>query len=272
MTPRNDIRRPAILGIVNVTPDSFSDGGLCFTCDRAVRHGLELLDDGADMLDIGGESTRPGAAEVPAEEEIRRVAPVIAGIRRFRPEARISVDTRKAAVAAAALEAGATIVNDVSGLTFDPAIAAVAARAGAGMILGHTRGTPERMRDPENCRYGDVVAEVRDFLRRAGETAVAAGVAAEKLIFDPCLGFAKTAEQDWEILRRMEELLTLGPVLIAHSRKSFLGQLLDRPDPKEREMATAAVTLYAAQHGAAMVRVHDVRAAHDVLTVWERLS
>ena len=263
MSPTNNIRRPGILGIVNVTPDSFSDGGEFFSCDQAVRHALTLLDDGADILDIGGESTRPGAVEVPAEEELRRVIPVIRGIRCLRPDARISIDTRKAGVAAAAVEAGATVINDVSGLASDPDMAATAARTGAHLILGHA-GPP--------VDTGDIVAAVRDHLRRAGEKARQAGVAGDKLIFDPCLGFAKSPGQDWEILHRLAELLPLGPVLIAHSRKSFLGHLLNRPEPRDREMATAAVTLYAAQHGAAMVRVHDVRAARDLLTVWERLA
>lgn len=264
--------RPLIMGIVNVTPDSFSDGGRTPDAASALARALQLIGDGAAIIDIGGESTRPGAAEVPVDEEIARVVPVIRALRRARPDARISIDTRKSAVAAAALAAGADIVNDVTGLSFSPEMAAVAARFGAGVVIGHTRGTPEAMRRPENCVYADVVAEVIAFWRQAAARAEAAGIDAEKIIFDPCFGFAKTAEQDWEMLRRIDEFHAVGPVLIGHSRKSFIGKLLDEPDAARREAGTLAVSLYAAAHGAAVLRVHDVKATADALRVRQFLE
>ncbi len=263
--------RTEIMGIVNVTPDSFSDGGTSATTAAAVDKALRLLDEGADLIDIGGESTRPGAREVPTEEERARVTPVILQLKRLRPDCVISVDTRKSAVARAALNAGAVIINDVSGLSFSSDMAATAAEFEARLVIGHTRGTPEQMRRPENCRYTDVVAEVCAFwAARAGE-AERAGVKRENLLFDPCLGFAKTAEQDWTLLRQLEDLHRVGPVLIGHSRKSFLGALLGEPEPLRREAGTLAVSLHALMHGATMVRVHDVRATADAFRVWRHL-
>ena len=267
----NKFKMPELMGIINVTPDSFSDGGACNTVETALRRAGELLRDGAAILDIGGESTRPGAMRIPDLEEIRRVVPVIRAIRETYPVCRISVDTRKAAVAAAALEAGADMVNDVSGLTFDPALASAAAAADAELVIGHTRGTPEVMRDPENCRYADVVEEIAAFWRCAAEQAVSAGVAREKLIFDPCPGFSKSAEQDWEMIRRMEEWRSFGRLLIGHSRKSFLGTLPGLENPADRDAATGAVSLYAAAHGASILRVHNVKMSAQILMVWQKL-
>lgn len=267
-----EMKRTEIMGIVNVTPDSFSDGGTSSTTAAALDKALRLLDEGADLIDVGGESTRPGALEVPAAEEIARVAPVIQQLKRLRPDCVISVDTRKSAVARAALHAGATIVNDVSGLSFSLDMAATAAAFEARLIIGHTRGTPERMRRPENCRYADVTAAVCAFWTARAEAAEQAGVKRENLLFDPCLGFAKTAEQDWTLLRQMEELRRVGPVLIGHSRKSFLGALLGEPEPLRREAGTLAVSLHALMHGAAMVRVHDVRATAEAFRVWRHLA
>jgi dihydropteroate synthase len=264
--------RTRIMGIVNVTPDSFSDGGRTPDAASALARALQLIDDGADIIDIGGESTRPGAAEVPIDEEIARTVPVIRELRARRPAARISIDTRKSAVAAAALAAGADIVNDVTGLSFSPEMAAVAARFGAEVVIGHTRGTPETMRKPENCIYADVVAEVIAFWRQAAMRAVAAGVDPEKIIYDPCFGFAKTAEQDWEMLRRIDAFRAVGPVLIGHSRKSFIGKFLNEPAAAKREAGTLAVSLYAAAHGAAVLRVHDVKATADALRVQQFLD
>jgi len=262
---------PLIFGIVNVTPDSFSDGGKAFGGEAGFVHAAKLLADGADILDIGGESTRPGARPVPVAEEIGRVVPVIARLKREYPAAVISIDTRKAEVAAAATAAGATIINDVTGLGFSPEMAQVAAEVGAKLVIGHTRGTPEEMRKPENCVYADVVSEVMAFWREAAAKALAAGVPEENLIFDPCLGFAKTAEQDWELLRRLGELRRAGKILVAHSRKSFLGKLIEEPEPARREAATLAVSLWAAEHGAEYLRVHDVKATRDALRVQEVL-
>lgn len=266
------IALPLILGIVNVTPDSFSDGGLAATTEKAVARGMQLLDDGADWLDIGGESTRPGAAEVPEREEIARVVPVIAALKRLRPEVTLCVDTRKGAVAAAALAAGAGVVNDVTGFTWTPGMADIAAAADAGLIIGHSRGTPEAMRRAEFCQYDDVVAEVGEFLAAARDRAIAAGVNAEKIYLDPCPGFAKTAEQDWELLRRLPELRPLGRIVVAHSRKSFLGKLIGESEPLRREAATLTVSIHAALQGAAMVRVHDVKATHDAWQVLRELK
>ena len=256
--------RPLLMGIVNVTPDSFSDGGRSF--DASCQHALQLLADGADILDIGGESTRPGAGEVPVAEELDRVMPVLTKLRELRPDCRISVDIRKAAVAEAALQAGAEIINDVSGFAFDPAMAEVAARHGAAVILGHTRGTPQEM--TAHCCYTDVVREVTAELRRSGAAAAAAGVKPEKIWFDPGIGFAKTAEQSWELLRHLEELAELGPLVVGHSRKSFLGY----PAGADREFASAAVTMQLRMQNVFAVRVHDVRSARIVFEVAEKLA
>ena len=256
--------RPLLMGIVNVTPDSFSDGGR--SRDASIQQALQLLEDGADILDIGGESTRPGAAEVPVSEELDRVIPVLTELLKLRPACRISVDTRKAAVAEAALAAGAEIVNDVSGLSFDPAMAAAAAKYEAAVILGHTRGTPQEM--TARCSYTDVVREVISELKKTAEAAAAAGIRPEKLWFDPGIGFAKTAEQSWELLRHLDELAALGPLVIGHSRKSFLGY----PAGPERDWANAAVTMYLRTQSVSVVRVHDIRSARIMFETAEKLA
>jgi dihydropteroate synthase len=262
--------RPVVMGVVNVTPDSFSDGGRYQDLDAAVRHGVALVQDGADIVDVGGESTRPGADRVDAGTEIARVVPVIreltgAGVP-------ISIDTTRAAVAAAALEAGATVINDVSGGLADPGMAGVAAAADCPWILMHWRGHSRRMLDL--AVYDDVVADVRaELLDRVAE-ATKAGVAPEKIILDPGIGFAKTAEHNWALSRHLDELVTLGyPVLFGASRKTYLGRLLAGPDgvPRpvaDREAATIATSVLAVAAGAWGVRVHDVRATADALAVW----
>ncbi|MGH9042986.1 MAG: dihydropteroate synthase [Acidimicrobiia bacterium] len=268
--PGLTLDRPAVMGIVNVTPDSFSDGGRYLDAARAVAHGLELVAAGADVLDVGGESTRPGAAPVGPEEEIRRVVPVIRGLTAG-TDVPVSVDTMKAEVAAAALDAGATVVNDVSAGRADPAMLPLVARAGAGFIAMHMLGTPATMQD--NPTYDDVVVEVCDFLERRLEEAVGAGVAGERLVADPGIGFGKTTEHNLELLRRLPELvdrLAPVPVLIGTSRKAFIGRILAGPDAPaaalpvdEREEGTLATVVWAFDHGAAMVRVHDVRPAAE---------
>jgi dihydropteroate synthase len=261
---------PVVMGVLNVTPDSFSDGGRYADLAAAVEHGVELRREGADLVDVGGESTRPGADRVDPDTEIARVVPVIrelagAGVP-------ISIDTTRSSVAAAALAAGATVVNDVSGGLADPAMAKVVADAGCPWVLMHWRGHSRHMRDL--ARYGDVVAEVRDELLARVADAVCAGVAPERLIIDPGLGFAKTAEHNWQLSARLHELVALGyPVLFAASRKSYLGRLLAAPDgtPRpvgEREAATVASSVLAVAAGAWGVRVHDVRATVDALAVW----
>jgi dihydropteroate synthase len=251
------------MGVVNVTPDSFSDGGLYLDPEAAIAHGRELLEAGADVLDVGGESTRPGAQEVPAEEELARVGPVIEGLRSL--EARISVDTSKAAVAEAALEAGAGIVNDVTALRGDPEMAPLCAERGCGVVLMHMLGTPRTMQDAP--RYGDVVGEVKAFLAERLDAALAAGIAEEGIWLDPGIGFGKTAEHNNQLLRRLGELRELGrPLVVGTSRKSFIG-LVDGSPPDQRLGGTIASSVLAAAEGAAVLRVHDVAEVRQALAV-----
>lgn len=263
---------PLIMGIVNATGDSFSEGPGSAP-ESALDRALRLLADGADLLDIGGESTRPGAREIPPEEEIDRILPVIRGVRAACPDAVLSVDTRKSEVAAAAIECGVEIINDVSMLRYDAALARVTAEGGAALVLSHSRGTPETMRSSAYHDYGaDVVATVAAELAAAKRTALEAGVAEENLIFDPGIGFAKTPEQDWELLRRSGELRRLGPVLVGMSRKSFLGKFLNRPEPADRLGGTIAAALHLAGCGVEILRVHDVRQLRDALLVRAKLQ
>jgi dihydropteroate synthase len=260
-----DGRAFRVMGIVNVTPDSFSDGGRYLAAEAAVAHGLELEAQGAVILDIGGESTRPGAEPVGAEVELARVLPVIEGLINAGARAEISIDTSKAVVAAAALGAGATMVNDVSALRGDPKMAAVLAGNDAACCLMHMLGEPRTMQ--LNPHYDDVVAEVRAFLEERLEFAVAAGVDEERILLDPGIGFGKTAEHNLELLARLDELVAIGrPVLIGTSRKSFLGRLTGRA-VDEREAATIATNVLAYERGAQVFRVHDVAPVHDALTV-----
>jgi dihydropteroate synthase len=255
--------RPKLMGVVNVTPDSFSDGGLYLDPAAAIRHGVDLAEAGAAILDVGGESTRPGAEEVSLEEELRRVGPVIAGL--AGGEAAVSVDTSKAAVAAAALEAGAEIVNDVTALRGDPEMAALCADRGATVVLMHMLGSPRTMQ--ENPVYGDVVAEVKGFLAGRVEAAVAAGIAEQRIWLDPGIGFGKTAEHNLELLRRLTELRELGrPLVIGTSRKSFIGRL-DGSDAGGRLGGTIASSVLAAAEGAAVLRVHDVAEVGQAMAV-----
>lgn len=261
---------PVVMGVLNVTPDSFSDGGRWADRDAAVAHAVALWADGADLVDVGGESTRPGAARVDAATETARVTPVIEQL--VAAGVPVSVDTTRAAVAAAALRAGAVVVNDVSGGLADPEMTKVVADAGCPYVIMHWRGHSARM--AELARYRDVVADVCAELRARIDDAVAAGLAPEKIIIDPGLGFAKTAAHNWELTRRFDELLRLGfPVLVGASRKSYLGTLLAAPDGtprpvEEREAATVATSVLAVAAGAWGVRVHDVRATVDALAVW----
>jgi dihydropteroate synthase len=258
------------MGIVNVTPDSFSDGGLHATAAEAVAHGLRLVDEGADLLDVGGESTRPGAEEVPLEVEVARVVPVVAGLRRAGVALPVSVDTRKAAVADAALAAGATLVNDVTAGTGDPAMLATCARHGAGIVLMHIRGTPATMQ--QDPRYDDVVAEVAGWLEARARAAVEAGVPRERVWIDPGIGFGKTFAHNEEILRNLERFTALGPpVLLGASRKGFLGAITGRA-VGERLAGSLACAARAHEAGVHAVRVHDVAATADLLAVLSRIA
>jgi dihydropteroate synthase len=257
------------MGVINVTPDSFSDGGRLGSVEQAVEAGLRLFAEGADIVDVGGESTRPsgkvyggGLREISVEEELRRVLPVIEGLRR-RTASPLSIDTRKAPVARAAIAAGASLVNDVSGGLFDPGILAECAQASVELILMHSRGTPEDMQ--ERSGYGDVVADVASELRARVAAAEKAGVAADRLWIDPGLGFAKTAEQSRVLLSRLDELLALcRRIVVGASRKSFLGSALP---PAERLPESLTAAVLAAQAGASMVRVHDVAETARALSV-----
>ena len=256
--------RTLVMGILNVTPDSFSDGGRLSGSEAAIARGLALFEEGADWVDVGGESTRPGAQRVEPSEEARRVVPVIDGLRR-RGGGPLSVDTTRAAVARAALDVGADLVNDVSGLGYDPGMAPLLAERDVPAVLMHLRGAFESMhRDPA---YRDVMGEVAAELRAALARAEHAGVRRERLLVDPGLGFSKTAEHSLEALRRLAELAALDrPILVGPSRKSFIGRLLDAP-VERRLMGTAAAVAAAVLLGAHVVRVHDVAAMVEVVRV-----
>src|SRR6478672_11359422 len=251
------------MGVLNVTPDSFSDGGEWFSFDDAVAHGRELAAQGAAILDVGGESTRPGAAPVPEDEELRRTIPVIEALH---GAAQLSIDTSKVAVAEAALDAGATYVNDVTAFRTDPSIAGLVADRGVECCVMHMLGEPRTMQD--DPRYDDVVDDVKAFLAERAAFAVGEGIAEERIAVDPGIGFGKTLEHNLELLRRLDEIAALGfEVVIGTSRKSFLGRLTGRDDPHDRVAATLATTVLALERGATVFRVHDVAATADALKV-----
>jgi dihydropteroate synthase len=250
-----------LMGIVNVTPDSFSDGGLFLDAEAAIEHGRELAAEGADILDVGGESTRPGAAAVSAEEELDRVGPVVEAL--AEGEAPVSIDTSKRAVAAAALDAGAEIVNDVTALRGDPELAALCAERGCGVVLMHMLGEPRTMQD--DPRYVDVVDDVRAFLAERIESAVSEGIAEERIWVDPGIGFGKTVEHNLELLRRLGELRDLGrPIVVGTSRKSFIGKLTGA-EVDDRLGGTVASSVLAHANGAEVLRVHDVGPVREAL-------
>ena len=256
-----------LMGVVNVTPDSFSDGGRFLEPSAAVAHGASLAEEGAAILDVGGESTRPGAAPVGAEEELRRVIPVVEGLAAASGPTplRVSIDTSKAAVARAALDAGASYVNDVTAFRADPAIAGLVAERDAECCLMHMLGQPRTMQ--EDPRYEDVVSDVKAFLERRLAFAVGEGVPEERVTLDPGIGFGKTLEQNLELLRRLDEITAVGrPVLVGTSRKSFLGKLTGR-DVDDRLAGTIATNVLAYARGASVFRVHDVAPVRDALTV-----
>jgi dihydropteroate synthase len=252
------------MGILNVTPDSFSDGGEWFAFDEAVAHAHQLIADGAHILDVGGESTRPGAGPVEVDQELRRVVPVVAALRDA--GAQLSIDTMKLAVAEAAVDVGATYVNDVSAFRHEPALAGFVADRGCDCCLMHMLGEPRTMQ--ENPVYDNVVDDVRAFLEQRAGFAVAAGIGEERIMVDPGIGFGKTLEHNLELLRRLDEIVAIGfPVVVGTSRKSFLGRLTGREDPHDRVAATLATTVLALERGASVFRVHDVAPTRDALAV-----
>jgi dihydropteroate synthase len=255
------------MGIVNVTPDSFSDGGRYFDPGRAVEHGVALAAEGAEIVDVGGESTRPGAERVPAEEQIRRTAGVIQGLRgRLPPAVSISIDTTSARVAREALEAGATLINDISAGRDDPGMLPLAAEAGASIVLMHMQGTPATMQDAPS--YRDVVEEVREFLLRRAEEAMAAGVAADRIIIDPGIGFGKSREHNLVLMANLARFTDTGlPVLLGASRKRFMGSVCSEQRFDELLGATCAATVLGVLAGVRILRVHDVKANRQAMQV-----
>jgi dihydropteroate synthase len=250
---------PLLMGIINVTPDSFSDGGHCFDAEAAVEHGFRLAAEGADILDIGGESTRPYAQSVDAQEELRRVLPVV-GELCLRTSLPISIDTSKALVARHAVRAGAEIINDITALTSDPAMLPLAVESGVGVCVMHMQGTPQTMQNEPV--YADVVAEVFDYLRQRRDCLMAAGIAQDRIAIDPGIGFGKTSEHNFQLLANARRLHELGcPVLVGHSRKRFLGE--------NRDLGTVSVALSLALQGVQILRVHDVGAVRRALALFQ---
>jgi dihydropteroate synthase len=262
-------QRPLIMGIVNVTPDSFSDGGRFLDRDKAVERALQLADEGADIIDIGGESSRPGAQRITVEEELSRVIPVIEAVSQ-KVNIPVSIDTTKAEVAGRALGAGASMVNDISALRFDEKIGSVAAELDAYLVLMHMRGTPESMQQDTN--YGDIIGEISAFLISAAEKAAGLGVAQDKIILDPGIGFGKSVDGNLTILKNLHRFLALGyPLLVGVSRKSFIGKILGL-ETGDRLEGSIAAACYAVLNGADIVRVHDVAATKKALTILEQIT
>lgn len=258
-----------VMGVLNVTPDSFSDGGQFFDAEDAIARGVAMWEAGADIIDVGGESTRPGADPVPADEELERVAPVIEALAE-RTDAVLSVDTYKAEVARAACGAGAGIVNDISGLGFDDGMAAAVADTGAVLVLMHTRGTPQTMQ--QDIDYDDVVADIRDYFSERLALARRAGIPQERIVLDPGIGFGKTVAQNFRLVRELHRFFDFGcPLLLGTSRKSFIGKVLDKP-ADERVWGTAATVACGLYAGADIVRVHDVAEMIDVVRITEAIA
>lgn len=258
--------QPLLMGIVNVTPDSFSDGGKFLGREAAIEHGLKLLEEGAAILDIGGESTRPYSTPVTLEEELSRVIPVVEALHRLRPEAILSIDTSKGAVARAAIAAGAQIINDVTGLTGDPEMIAVARETQAGVCAMHMQGTPQTMQN--NPTYTDIVAEIHDYLRQRRDALLAAGIERPRICLDPGIGFGKTHEHNITLMANCHRFHNLGqPLLVGHSRKGFIGKLLGDKEA-DRLFGTIGGALALATQGVQIIRVHDVRPLQEALTLF----
>ncbi len=262
-------KRTYVMGVLNVTPDSFSDGGQFYTLESALAQAEKLVKAGADMLDIGGQSTRPGAVEISLEEELKRVIPLVQRLRQQSDvcaQVPISVDTTRSPVAEAAIAAGADLINDISGGMFDSEMLSVVAKLQVPIVLMHMRGTPKTMQQLTD--YQDLMGEIYEFLHSRRMAAIAAGIDGDRIILDPGIGFAKTYPQNLEILRQLSQLRSLGsPILVGVSRKSFIGHILNQPDPQQRIWGTAAACVGAIAQGADLVRVHDVREMRDVCQV-----
>ncbi|MBP5201256.1 dihydropteroate synthase, partial [bacterium] len=269
--PGIDTTRPNIMGILNVTPDSFSDGGSWTNIDAALKHVSEMVENGTDIIDVGGESTRPGSDAVDAETEKKRVVPVIAEIKKQFPKTVISIDTVKSSVAEAAVNAGAEMINDVSGLTFDPEMASVCAAAQKPVVIGHIKGLPKDMQhDPH---YDDLFPEMLDFFDKSRETLLAKGFDEKLIMIDPGIGFGKTLEHNLAITKHLEVFFScLDPVVVGFSRKSMIGALCGRKNPIERLAGTVALNTIALEKGAAVIRVHDVKEAKDTLEIFNALK
>jgi len=261
-------KRPLIMGILNVTPDSFSDGGRFLNPRKAIEHAVSMIRAGADIIDIGGESSRPGSEGVSIEEELERIIPIIKKVR-DNSDIFISVDTVNSEVARAALEAGADMINDISALRIDPEVAEAAAKRNAYLILMHMRGTPEDMQ--ENTEYDDIIGEISSFLAGAAQKAIEAGVKKDKIIIDPGIGFGKSAEGNFTLLKNLDRFLKLGyPIMVGASRKSFIGKVLEL-DVDNRLEGSLAAACYAVLNGADIVRVHDVAETKRALTIIEKI-
>lgn len=259
-----------IMGILNVTPDSFSDGNKYYSIDKAVDRALQMLDQGADIIDIGGESTRPGALAVSPADEINRVIPVVKKLKQSTRKCVLSVDTTKYEVAEKALEAGADIINDISGLQADPKIAKIVAKYNAGLILMHTKGTPANMMNLDT--YSDLLLEIKTFLNSATKKAQEYGLSKDNIMLDPGIGFAKNHLQNIEIIKKISVIQELNyPLLIGPSRKSFIGQILNKPNPETRIFGTAAVVAWLSIHNVDCVRVHDITEMKEVITIIESI-
>ena len=262
-------KRTHVMGVLNVTPDSFSDGGLFLEREKAIEHGIAMAEEGADIIDIGGESTRPFSKPISSDEEIDRVVPVIAALAR-EIKIPISIDTWKGSVAREALKAGASMVNDITALRRDPAIASVAAESGVPVILMHMKGTPEDMQ--KNPVYDDVIGEIKQFLADAAKKAVEAGIPEDMILIDPGIGFGKTFDHNLQIMKELPSFLSLGlPLLIGTSNKSFIGEVLGKK-VDERVIGTMATVAVAAMHGAHVVRVHNVKEALETVRMVDAIK
>ena len=262
-------RETLVMGIVNVTPDSFSDGGQFYHSEKAVLHAIQLIEDGADIIDIGGESSRPGANHVLLQEELERTIPVIQKIRQTSPDTLISIDTYKSEVAIQAIEAGANMINDISGLTMDETMPNIAADLGVPIVIMHMQGTPANMQ--VNPRYEDLILDITSFFSGQIKLADTAGIKMERIILDPGIGFGKTIDHNFQLIQNLNEFCKLGyPILIGPSRKSFIGTTLDLP-PEDRLEGTSAVVTAGIMNGARIVRVHDVKEIKRVVTITEKI-